>query len=135
MKALIWESGFIKLPSSRTLYDDSHFLQSRTGFQLDVVEQLIKEMSLLNINEDWQKYASILFDEIKIKSDLVYDKNSGELVGYVNLNHMGNDLIQLENAREDRQMEKASHILVDGLRNSNKTEISICPFRHNRRHC
>ena len=40
---------------------------------------------MYNPDEPWRTYVGILFDEIKVKSELVYDKNSGELIGYYNL--------------------------------------------------
>jgi hypothetical protein len=36
-------------------------------------------------------------DEIKVKSELVYDKNSGELIGYCNLDKVGNQIMEFEN--------------------------------------
>ena len=41
-------------------------------------------------------YFGLLFDEVKIKADLVYHKHSGELIGFVNLNNTCNELLELE---------------------------------------
>ena len=46
--------------------------------------------------EDFQKHVCLLGDEMHIKEDLVYDKTSGELVGFVNLGNVNEHLIQLE---------------------------------------
>ena len=35
--------------------------------------------------------------EVQIKSDLVCDKHTGELVGFVDLDNVGNELKNLEN--------------------------------------
>ena len=49
-----------------------------------------------NPDEPWRTYVGILFDEIKVKSELVYDKNSGELIGYCNLDKVGNQIMEFE---------------------------------------
>jgi len=35
------------------------------------------------------KYVVLMFDEVSVKDDLVFDKNTGELIGFMNL---GEDL-------------------------------------------
>ena len=45
-------------------------------------------LSLNMITKDYfgiQRYIVLLFDEMKIKSNLVFDKHSGELIGFVDL--------------------------------------------------
>jgi hypothetical protein len=37
--------------------------------------------------------VGLLHDEIKIKADLVYNKHSGELIGFMNLDDVGNAVI------------------------------------------
>ena len=39
-------SGFVKLPSERTLRDYMHYVKARTGFQEDVEAELVKEVGL-----------------------------------------------------------------------------------------
>ena len=77
-------SGFIKLPSERTLRDYTNYFIHRTGFQDDVDKQIATEMNRLCL-PDTKKYVSLSFDEMKIKEGLVYNKNSGEIVGYTDL--------------------------------------------------
>lgn len=91
------DSGFIKLPSSRTLFDYTHYTKSALGFQPDVVKMLRDEAEKTGMYEETHKrYVGVLFDEIRIKEDLVYDKNSGELIGYCNLASIGNQFMNLE---------------------------------------
>ena len=45
--------------------------------------------------ENFQKHVCLLGDEVHIK-DLVYDKTSGELVGFVNLGNINKHPIKLE---------------------------------------
>ena len=82
------DSGFVTLPSSRTLFDYSHYTKSANGFQPDVVKVLREEAEkrgMYSKDEPWKRFVGILFDEIKVKSDLVYDKHIGELIGYCDL--------------------------------------------------
>lgn len=90
------DSGFIRLPSSRTLFDYSHYTRSDNGFLPDVIEVLKEEAAkrdMYNKDLPWKNYVGILFDEIKVRSDLVYDKHTGELIGYCNLGKVGNQIL------------------------------------------
>lgn len=60
----------------------------------------------------FKSYTGILFDEIKIKQDLVYDKHTGELIGYCNLDAVGNELLELEKATTNSSSELAKCMLV-----------------------
>lgn len=72
------DTGFIKLPSARTLFDYSHFTKSALGYQPDIVKVLHEEAAKLGmLKGTFKSYTGILFDEIKIKQDLVYDKHTG----------------------------------------------------------
>ncbi|CAG2195118.1 THAP9 [Mytilus edulis] len=42
-------------------------------------------------------FVGILFVEIKIQEDLVYDKHTGELIGFCDLDSIGNEILNLEN--------------------------------------
>ena len=77
-------SGIIELPSRRQLRDYTNMItpMPQTGFNAEVVETLANMVSEYNQVE---RYVSILFDEMKIQGGLVWDKSSGELIGYVNL--------------------------------------------------
>ena len=53
-------------------------------------------------------------DEMHIKSDLVYDKHNGNLIGFVNLGDTNNKLLQFENAMcgdESQQDYGSGHLL------------------------
>ena len=102
---------FINLPSSRTLYDYSHFNTKLIGYSENVIEQLIY---LCEKNEMYyshhKSFVGILQDEIKIKSDLVYNKHSGELIGFVNLENVSNELLELE--KDNGSNKIAEYLLV-----------------------
>ena len=74
---------------------------------------LINEANLLGLhNENWKSYVGLLQDEIRIKSGLVYDRFTGELVGYIDLDKFGNSMTDLENQIHEKQPELARYILV-----------------------
>lgn len=107
-------SGFIKLPSERTLRDYTHVVRGATGIQPEVSAQLIKESKVLTL-QDWQKYAVVVFDEVKIKEDLVYNKHTCEIVGFVDLGSVNNKLSSLAElaSLDDFDPESvATHMLV-----------------------
>ena len=58
-------SGFIQLPSERTLRDYTHYYELKTGFQDEVDEQLWQEISALRLPEH-RNHFGILLDEMKI---------------------------------------------------------------------
>ncbi|KAH3859782.1 hypothetical protein DPMN_102605 [Dreissena polymorpha] len=114
----ISESGFIKLPSSRTLYDYSHFLNSDLGFQKDAFELAKKEAEKNGLFDvEWRRYVGLLFDEVKIHEDLVYDKHTGELVGYCNLGDIANQMMKFDTAQKETGAQSlAKQVLVVMLR-------------------
>ena len=42
---------------------------------------LVEDVSLGSYT-DWQKYVVILFDEMKVRESLVYDKHSSQVIGF-----------------------------------------------------
>ena len=106
-------SGVVKLPSERTLRDYTNVIDAKAGFQREVDEQLVKEA---NITSEHEKYVALVFDEVKVKEDLVYNKHSGELVGFVNITDINQHLTALERAcstEEDEHIPQlATHMLV-----------------------
>ena len=88
-------SGCLTLPTERTLRDYTHYFKGSVGFQAKLDEQLLRESDVNNL-EDWQKYVVLMFDEMKIREDLVYDKRTGELTGFVNLGDINEHLQHFE---------------------------------------
>lgn len=88
-------SGFLKLPSKRTLQDYTNYFENKPGFQDEVDQQLLQEVSSLKLSES-RNFFSIVLDEMKIKEGLVYNKVSGKVIGFTELGDINNDLSQLE---------------------------------------
>ena len=89
------ESKCLKLPSQRTLRDYTHHLKAGPGFSLGVDLQLYSYGNVEKC-EEYEKYMLLLMDEIHVRKDLVYDRSSGELVGFVNLGETNSLLKEME---------------------------------------
>ena len=75
-------SGVLVLPSQRRLKDYSNAIKLKRGFQKEIIEVLKSETSGYF---DVQRYIVLLFDEMKVMSNLVLDKMTGELIGFTDL--------------------------------------------------
>ena len=55
-----------------------------------------------------------MFDEVKIKEDLVYDKHSGDIIGFVNFGETNDLLLAFEQTHlnPSPQPQLATHMLV-----------------------
>ena len=107
--------GFIKLPSSRTLFDYTHFMESKCGISIHIQKHLTAECTTRGMFEtSWKNFVGIFFDEIKGKEGLVYNKHTGELVGFLDLDKTANQLLDLN--RQDDKSKVASQMLVIMMR-------------------
>lgn len=102
-------AGFIKLPSERTLRDYTNYFKSKTGFQAEVDQMLIEEASLHGSSE-WNLYLVIVFDEMKVRESLVYDKYTAQVIGFTELGDVNDRLDVLERSDVDHPT-IATHIL------------------------
>ena len=85
-------SGFLHLPSERTLQDYTNYVRSRTGFQPEINEQLQNIESL----PPSKHYVALRIDEMKVKEDLIYDKHTGQVIGFVSVSDVHGDLFNME---------------------------------------
>ena len=106
-------SGFINLPNERTLFDYTNTTTKGIGFQEDVIKMLYNEVyGRKDQVQDFEKIVGLLQDEIKIKSDLVYNKHSGELVGFIDLDKVGNDILNMQEIVKNEEKTLAKNVLV-----------------------
>eukprot|EP00731_Ephydatia_muelleri_P004466 Em0002g642a len=89
------DSGCLKLPSQRTLRDYTHYVEAKCGFSVEI-DCMLKSASKVEVCPEREKCTILLIDEMHIREDLVYDKHSGELIGFTNLANVSNGLTQLE---------------------------------------
>jgi len=103
-------AGFIKLPSERTLRDYTNFFQSKAGFQSEVDTMLLKEAQLDKL-PSWKRYVVLLFDEMKVSENLVYDKHHAQVIGFVQAGNINDELTRLEDDNSSSPP-VAKHILT-----------------------
>ena len=63
------------------------------------------------IQESDPKCVALVLDEMKIKEDLVYDKHSANIIGYVNLGNTEQQLLSLEQEDKVGVSQVATHML------------------------
>ena len=70
-------------------------------------------MLVLSNQKACEKHLILLFDEMKIKSSLVYSKSSGKLVGFTELGEVNEKLNQFERTVSGEKVSKrlATHVL------------------------
>ena len=84
-------SGVLILPSRRRLRDYKNYITPKRGFNPQIVAELKSKVKDIS---DFEKYVVLLFDEIKLQEQLVWDKHTGELIecedlGDVDVNFAG----------------------------------------------
>lgn len=95
--------GILYLPHERTLRDYRNHFKPAAGFVLENIEVL---KSIVKSYEGAARYVVLVFDEMKIKGRLVFDKHSGKLIGFTSLGDPDLDFSTFE------ELEVASHVLA-----------------------
>ena len=62
-----------------------------------------------------RKYVAILLDEMKVQEDLVYDKQSGEIIGFTNLGIINEQLLQAEREMGINYVKQILAITIRGI--------------------
>lgn len=113
-----------ELPSERNLRDYTHFFKSKAGFQKEVDEMLQNEAQIHTAER--KKYVALLFDEMKVKESLVYDKYSAEVIGFVDLDTIDDQLDELAKHPNKQQMPPiATHSSYNGKGDIHRPQISV----------
>lgn len=91
-------------------------MKSTTGFQPVVTEQLMKEANLDSIKPH-EKHVALVFDEVCIKDNLVYDKHGFRVIGFVDIGDVNNELLKFEQSCQEAkipgsQLPVAKYMLV-----------------------
>ena len=91
-------------PSLRNLRDYRYYNESARGFNRDVIKYSNQETEDFS---EQKRYVVIQIDEMKIQEDLVCEKNSGQLIGFIDL---GDEELNFAAFKDTSQV--ASHVLV-----------------------
>ena len=76
----LMETGILRLPGESTLRDYSNAIHSTPGFSLAAIEDLKRQARDL---PDEYRFVALLHDEMSIRKDLVFDRVSGQVIGFV----------------------------------------------------
>ena len=117
-------SKVLILPSQRHRKDYRNAIRPQRRFNYEVIEEL---KSLTNSYFDVQRYVVLLFDEMKVQSNLVLDKVTGELIGFTDLGDL-----ELNFAVLDKTDEIATYALTFIVRGvSSPLEFCLAHFSTN----
>ena len=92
-----WDQVILVLASARTRRDYKNYIRSAGGFNPDVINDLAKKTAEFKPEE---RFVSILFDEMKFQEDLLWDKYSGELIGFVDLGDIQANFATFKDVKE-----------------------------------
>ena len=104
------DSGALVLPSERVRRDYKNYFKPKAGINKENVESLREKASSFSPR---QRYIAIIMDEMKIQSNLVFDKVSGDLIGFIDLGDPMTNFACLTD--EDPVASHALAFLVRGL--------------------
>ena len=112
---------FVILPSRCRLRDYKNCTQPQRGFNKDIVNELLEKVKHFSDNEN---FFVMLMDEMKIQEILVWDKHTGDLIGYVDFGDA-----ELNYATLQKSTGIATHVLVFLLRSVvNPFKFSLANF-------
>ena len=83
---------------------------------------------------EWKKCIAIVFDEVRIREGIVYDKHNSKIVGFVDLGDVNNTLLSFERSSDEKShLPVAKHILMFMVRGIFlKARFPICPVSYKR---
>ena len=99
------DSGALILPSERVLRDYKNYFKPKAGISKENVESLREKTSSFS---PVQRYVAVIMEEMKIQSNLVFDKVSGDLVGFIDL---GDPMTNFANLSDEDEDPIASHCI------------------------
>ena len=88
----IRNSPFMFLPSKNTLLKYVNFTDPGCGFNVDIISRLISSVKFDEMKSDSERNVSLLFDEMRIKSGLVFCRSTGKLVGFTEMGDINDAL-------------------------------------------
>lgn len=88
------ESGFLVMPSQRTLYDYSHAFEVTEGLCRPIINDVAETVN--TFKHDYQRYHVLMFDEVYITEKVVQNKATGDVVGYCHLTEVQQEFEEFE---------------------------------------
>ena len=122
------QSKCVSLPSQCTLCDYTHHVKATNGFSAEVDMQLCQAANLKS-SKAIDQYVILLLDEMHIKESLVYDKHTGDLIGFADLGDINSHLLALQQSLTDSKSHPslASTVMTFMVRQSFFSfKVSLC---------
>ena len=122
-------SGFSTFPHKSTLLEYTGFTNMSTGYNYDIINKFIDDIKLSILSEH-EKNVSLLLDEMKIKSGLVFSRSKRRLVGFTDLGDINNELDEFNRFIKPScgEQDLATHVLTlmaSGLFNISIIQLAI----------
>ena len=100
-----------------------------TGYNYDIINKFIDDFKLSILSEH-EKNVSLLLDEMKIKSGLVFSRSKRRLVGFTDLGDINNELDEFNRFIKPScgEQDLATHVLTlmaSGLFNISIIQLAI----------
>ena len=73
---------------------------------------MLQRESNIHSQPETGRYVMLTLDEMKSKEDIVYDKNTGEMIGFINLGDINNAIQDLQRDNEADHPPVATHLLT-----------------------
>ena len=124
--------GVITLPSERTLRDYTNWMHPGVGFLPQVDAHIAKEAS---ITEEKDRFTILIWDEMKIKDDFIFNKHTCELVGFTNIFDVNSQLDKVEQQlvqSSSPHRKLATRAAFSCPRVVVELGVSLCSFCNNR---
>ncbi|XP_065680434.1 uncharacterized protein LOC124806350 [Hydra vulgaris] len=102
-------SPFLFLPCKNTLLKYIYFTDPSCGFNVDIIQRLFETLKPYDMKES-EKNVTLIFDEMKIKSGLVFCKTTGKMVGFTVMGPINDTLNEFHRRFESRVRENDSEL-------------------------
>ena len=107
---MLKKSQFLILPHKNTLRDYIHYTDFSSGLNVDVMNRLKKDVQFESL-PSFKRNVTLVFDEMRIKDDLIYNTATGALIGFIEQGS-GNDAIDELVNNDAGEPQLATHILA-----------------------
>ncbi|KAJ1526448.1 hypothetical protein ONE63_009582 [Megalurothrips usitatus] len=136
---LLRETGMVRLPSARTLFDYSHARPIEEGIDRVVLEKLAERVfkmsnevnSRTRKKENHKIYHVLMGDEMYISQNLIFQKSTGKIIGFTTLDHIDREVKVLEQCIDNYEKEceetmasKVMVYMVKGVSNGVKEVVA-----------
>ncbi|KAK3909685.1 Transposable element P transposase [Frankliniella fusca] len=125
---ILVDSKMMRLPHSRTLFDYSHCFEAEEGICNPVLESIHKH--ICEKAELKHKWHVLMCDEMHISKNIVYNRSTGELVGYTKITEVEKCLNEFQSYLDNTEVpepDRASKMLsfmVKGVCNGVKEVVA-----------